>query len=211
MNLKNEFKLAGNIAELKISLTESYAKCLFALMIDNHTPIQLSYFCSRRYNEAQYKKLNEIINKISTKFDSYVYIGNEKYFNFPKENLNRLYAMGSLSTDGKRIFFNANYIEMANDDIDNFLSIHLDGQWVGQYDFLTIQNDRPLIFHIKKVNTSDDIVSCAMSYHSGYDVIEDTLCNADSGLFPIYFSNTGNHIENIDRWLLEWNIINEEN
>ena len=211
MNLTNQFKLAGDVIEGRFNIYPHYIKATIHLKIDDHTPVTISYFVSRKFNPDGYNKATDIINKLSCKFPSYCYLeGKESIFKLQGTN-SRLYAIGSLSTDGKRIYFNADYVEIADKNIDNFIDIRLDGQWVGRYDFLTIQNDRPLIFHIKKVNTGDDIVSCLMSYHSGYDVIEDTICNASSGLFPIYFSNTGSKIDNIDKWILEWSIICDDN
>lgn len=206
MNLQNKFTLIGELVEGKIYSSPNYYRSILSININKTTVIDISYFVSRIYSPEKYDNMERLINQIKPKFNGYVLIGNEKYYKL-QGNKNRLYVLGNLGTDGKRIYFNANYVEVADEKLDDFIDIRLDGQWIDDSHMLTIQNDRPLVFNIKRVNTGGDIVSCQMAYHSGYDVVEEMICNADGGLFPISFVKIGNRVPDIDKWLLEWSII----
>lgn len=213
-NLTNCFLVVGDLIEIKVSLYEQYATARFTLLIEKNTTINLSAFFSKSM-VREYEAFIKILSRLYPRVVGYVYCDNMRYYTFKaRKTPTKLFCSGNIKASKNNVFFNAETIRVADKENDLF-SIKLQGIFTDDTHFLTVTKGNPQVFTIQKPQETpvNEIVNAELEYLTGFSYQDDIVINTDSDfLFNILnCKSTKKKIpqEEIDNYLLEWEIISE--
>lgn len=212
--MTNKFLCVGTIQEFVCHFFPTHVRIKFTMEINNQT-ITCSQIINRKYNKAAYDYLCYIIPTIHTRISSFVRVNNEKYYEMTRSDKpTRILSSGHINEYKGQIYFNSQYISINfGANIKDDISIEVDGVWVDKNRFLNTTNNSPKIFHIDKPQnaTVGSLYTCCLGFNTGYRIDGNVVTEQDTELYikgikPI---NKIMEQEEIDKWLLEHEIIND--
>lgn len=124
----------------------------------------------------------------------------------------RLLVSGNINEWKKSLYYNVQYCRIAEDNAPDSMNIEMDGQWVDSSRFLNICGDSPRVFNIKRPNGYEGcICRLHLEYDAGYSIAQNRVITHPSGLSVVDYKKTDAAMrqEEIDKWMLEWSIVNE--
>jgi hypothetical protein len=212
--MTNKFLCVGTIQEFVCHFFPTHVKIKFTMEINNQT-ITCSQIINRKYNKVAYDYLCYIIPTIHTRISSFVRVNNEKYYEITRSDKpTRILSSGHINEYKGQIYFNSQYISINfGTNIKDDISIEVEGVWVDKNRFLNTTNNSPKIFHIDKPQniTVGCLYACCLGFNAGYKIDEDIVTEQDTELYikGIKPMNKIMEQEEIDKWLLEHEIIND--
>lgn len=214
MVLVDRFIAVGDLHEFAIQFYHTHIKICLSLVANNQT-ITCSQVISRKYNKAAYDYICSIIPKIHTQISSFAYVNNKKYYEMPRSDKpTRILSSGYINEYKDYIYFNSQYISIDfGANIKDDISIEVEGLWIDKNRFLNTTNNSPKVFHIDKPVKAEigRIYTLNLGYNAGYKIVGDVVEEAECGLC-IKGAHDMNKImkqEEIDKWLLEYEIISD--
>ena len=111
------------------------------------------------------------------------------------------------------MYYNVQYCRIVEDNAADSMNIEIDGQWMDSSRFLNICGDSPRVFNIKRPDGCEGcICRLQLEYDAGYSIEQNRVVTHPSGLRVVDYKRTDAAMsqEEIDKWMLEWSIVNEE-
>lgn len=174
----------------------------------------MSQTLSRKWNEAQIKSWLGMAQYIHPRIDSYIYVKNKHYYTMKKSDIpTRLLVSGNINEWKKSLYYNVQYCRIVEDNAADSMNIEMDGQWLDSSRFLNICGDSPRVFNIKRPDGCEGcICRLRLEYDAGYNIEQNRVITHPSGLSVVDYKRTDVTMsqEEIDKWMLEWSIVNEE-
>lgn len=174
----------------------------------------MSQTLSRKWNEAQIKSWLAMAQYIHPRIDSYIYVKNKHYYTMKKSDTpTRLLVSGNINEWKKSLYYNVQYCRIVEDNAADSITIEMDGQWLDSSRFLNICGDLFRVFNIKRPDGCEGcIYRLRLEYDAGYSIEQNRVITHLSGLRAIDCKRTDTAMsqEEIDKWILEWSIVNEE-
>ena len=124
----------------------------------------------------------------------------------------RLLVSGNINEWKKSLYYNVQYCRIVEDSAADSMNIEMDGQWLDSSQFLNICGDSPRVFNIKRPDGCDScICRLRLEYDAGYSIEQNRVVTYPSGLSVVNYKRTDAAMsqEEIDKWMLEWSIVNE--
>lgn len=215
MNLLNKFTLIGYLSEIRVDLFRSHIKAKLSIDLQDHN-ITCYATISRRFNKEWYHEFESLLSRLAPKQDGWVYVNGEQYYKIDScTQPSYLFLSGNISSSCDMIFFNFEYCKILDEKLSPFVSIEVEGQFVGKDKFLNIISDSPRIFNLKRPNQAIDgkIYKAWLRYNPSYRIQDDTIYPVDiSKLTLKRIEQTNKQIpdEQLQDYLLEWKIINDQ-
>lgn len=209
----NRFLCVAQLQELRIDLYQTHMKARFSVITNNQC-LTMSQTLSRKWNEAQIKSWLAMAQYIHPRIDSYIYIKNKHYYTMKKSDMpTRLLVSGNINEWKKSLYYNVQYCRIVEDNAADSMNIEMDGQWLDSIRFLNICGDSPRVFTIKRPDGCEGyICRLRLEYDAGYSIEQNRVITHPSGLSVVDCKKTDAAMsqEEIDKWMLEWSIVNEE-
>lgn len=215
MNLLNKFTLIGYLSEIKVDLFRSHIKAKLSIDLQGHN-ITCYATISRRFNKEWYQEFESLLSRLVPKQDGWVYVNDEQYYKIGASvQPSCLFLSGNISSSGDMIFFNFEYCKILDKKLAPSVSIEIEGQFVDKDKFLNIISDSPRIFNLKRPNQAIDgnIYKAWLRYNPSYRIQDDTIYPVDINKLTLKrIEQTNKQItdEQLQDYLLEWKIINEQ-
>lgn len=215
MNLLNRFTLIGYLSEIRVDLFRSHIKAKLSIDLQGYN-ITCYTTISRRFNNEWYQEFESLLSRLAPKQDGWVYVNGEQYYNIDScAQPSCLFLSGNISSSSDMIFFNFEYCKIFDEKLSPYISIEIEGQFVGKDKFLNIISDSPRIFNLKCPNQAIDrkIYKTWIRYNPSYRIQDDTIYPVDiSKLTLKRIEQTNKQItdEQLQDYLLEWKIINNQ-
>lgn len=180
-------------------------------VIANNQCLTMSQTLSRKWNEPQIKSWLAMAQYIHPRIDSYIYVKNEHYYTMKKSDIpTRLLVSGNINEWKKSLYYNVQYCRIVEDNTPDSMNIEMDGQWIDSSRFLNICGDSPRVFNIKRPDGCDGcICRLQLEYDAGYSIEQNRVMTHPSGLRVVDCKRTDTAMsqEEIDKWMLEYEII----
>lgn len=219
ISLLNRFSIVGILKECRIDLFPSHIKARFNIEINNQQEITIYYSINKKFHIEKYKEFIDLIPKFHPTIQGYVWNGKTKYYCISSNNLlenssNKLFISGNILERNGNVYFNGEYIKITK--LKNDFSFSFEGIVIDKEHILNIVNDSPRVFNIKtNINPSEKIYNFSACYNLGYKINENNVYfNKQKFNFDYYnkhYTNKKLSKEEIDNYLLEWEIINSDN
>lgn len=210
-NLLNKFVCIGQLSECQIDFYPTHAKCKMAIRIADNL-ITIYHSISRKYNQELYDKLQSMIPQLHPQSTGYVYIDNKKDYELTVGDT-WIFCTGNLMEKNKHLFLNAMYISITQSQ-DAHIEIDMRGIWT-KYGFMNILSDSPRIFGLDYQHKPSSEI-----YQLNLEIMPKEKCDKDvvktlekcANLHVKTIEKCDNKLEekDIENWLLEWEIINED-
>lgn len=224
ITLLNRFTAIGSLSECKIDLYPTHMRCRFGVRINDYV-VTMYYSMNKKFHEEQYAEFMSLIPYLRTESTGYVWVNGQKYHTVDKAEPTRLFISGNLTEKNERLFFNIEYMQLTGKS-DDSLNISMRGVWT-KYGFMNIVSDSPRIFNLNDAKSpSNQVYEMALTLNREYkidgDVVKsfekvDTLSKKSLekcvNLSIKSQKKCDKQLEDkdIDNWILEWEIINDEN
>lgn len=209
----NRFLCVAQLQELRIDIYQTHMKARFSVITNNQC-LTMSQTLSRKWNEAQIKLWLAMAQYIHPRIDSYIYVKNKHYYTMKKSDIpTRLLISGNINEWKKSLYYNVQYCRIVEDNAPDSMNIEMDGQWIDSSRFLNICGDSPRVFNIKRPDGCEGcICRLRLEYDAGYSIEKNQVITHPSGLSVVDYKRTNATMsqEEIDKWMLEWSIVNEE-
>ena len=124
----------------------------------------------------------------------------------------RLLVSGNINEWKKSLYYNVQYCRIVEDNAADSMNIEMDGQCLDSGRFLNICGDSPRVFNIKRPDGCEScIYRLRLGYDAGYSIEQNRVITHPSGLRLVDCKRTDATMsqEEIDKWMLEWSIVNE--
>lgn len=218
ISLLNRFSIVGILKECRIDLFPSHIKARFNIEINNQQEITIYYSINKKFHIEKYKEFIDLIPKFHPTIQGYVWNGKTKYYCISSNNLlenssNKLFISGNILERNGNVYFNGEYIKITK--LKNDFSFSFEGIVVDKEHILNIVNDTPRLFSIKtNIIPSEKIYNFSVKYNFGYKIENNNVYknkqNYNFVLNNKHYINKTINKEDIDNYLLEWDIINSE-
>lgn len=218
ISLLNRFSIIGILKECRIDLFPSHIKARFNIEINNQQEITIYYSINKKFHSEKYKEFIDLIPKFHPTIQGYVWNGKTKYYCISSNNLlenssNKLFISGNILERNGNVYFNGEYIKITK--LKNDFSFSFEGIVVDKEHILNIVNDTPRLFSIKtNIIPSEKIYNFSVKYNFGYKIENNNVYknkqNYNFVLNSKHYINKTMNKEDIDNYLLEWDIINSE-
>lgn len=218
ISLLNRFSIVGILKECRIDLFPSHIKARFNIEINNQQEITIYYSINKKFHSEKYKEFIDLIPKFHPTIQGYVWNGKTKYYcissnNLLKNSSNKLFISGNILERNGNVYFNGEYIKITK--LKNDFSFSFEGIVVDKEHILNIVNDTPRLFSIKtNIIPSEKIYNFSAKYNFGYKIENNNVYknkqNYNFVLNNKHYINKTINKEDIDNYLLEWDIINSE-
>ena len=218
ISLLNRFSIVGILKECRIDLFPSHIKARFNIEINNQQEITIYYSINKKFHIEKYKEFIDLIPKFHPTIQGYVWNGKTKYYCISSNNLlenssNKLFISGNILERNGNVYFNGEYIKITK--LKNDFSFSFEGIVVDKEHILNIVNDTPRLFSIKtNIIPSEKIYNFSAKYNFGYKIENNNVYknkkNYNFVLNNKHYINKTINKEDIDNYLLEWDIINSE-
>lgn len=218
ISLLNRFSIVGILKECRIDLFPSHIKARFNIEINNQQEITIYYSINKKFHIEKYKEFIDLIPKFHPTIQGYVWNGKTKYYCISSNNLlenssNKLFISGNILERNGNVYFNGEYIKITK--LKNDFSFSFEGIVVDKEHILNIVNDTPRLFSIKtNIIPSEKIYNFSVKYNFGYKIENNNVYknkqNYNFVLNNKHYINKTMNKEDIDNYLLEWDIINSE-
>lgn len=218
ISLLNRFSIVGVLKECRIDLFPSHIKARFNIEINNQQEITIYYSINKKFHIEKYKEFIDLIPKFHPTIQGYVWNGKTKYYCISSNNLlenssNKLFISGNILERNGNVYFNGEYIKITK--LKNDFSFSFEGIVVDKEHILNIVNDTPRLFSIKtNIIPSEKIYNFSVKYNFGYKIENNNVYknkqNYNFVLNNKHYINKTMNKEDIDNYLLEWDIINSE-
>lgn len=218
ISLLNRFSIVGILKECRIDLFPSHIKARFNIEINNQQEITIYYSINKKFHIEKYKEFIDLIPKFHPTIQGYVWNGKTKYYCISSNNLlenssNKLFISGNILERNGNVYFNGEYIKITK--LKNDFSFSFEGIVVDKEHILNIVNDTPRLFSIKtNIIPSEKIYNFSAKYNFGYKIENNNVYknkqNYNFILNNKHYINKTINKEDIDNYLLEWDIINSE-
>lgn len=218
ISLLNRFSIVGILKECRIDLFPSHIKARFNIEINNQQEITIYYSINKKFHSEKYKEFIDLIPKFHPTIQGYVWNGKTKYYCISSNNLlenssNKLFISGNILERNGNVYFNGEYIKITK--LKNDFSFSFEGIVVDKEHILNIVNDTPRLFSIKtNIIPSEKIYNFSVKYNFGYKIENNNVYknkqNYNFVLNNKHYINKTINKEDIDNYLLEWDIINSE-
>lgn len=218
ISLLNRFSIVGILKECRIDLFPSHIKARFNIEINNQQEITIYYSINKKFHSEKYKEFIDLIPKFHPTIQGYVWNGKTKYYCISSNNLlenssNKLFISGNILERNGNVYFNGEYIKITK--LKNNFSFSFEGIVVDKEHILNIVNDTPRLFSIKtNIIPSEKIYNFSAKYNFGYKIENNNVYknkqNYNFVLNNKHYINKTINKEDIDNYLLEWDIINSE-
>lgn len=218
ISLLNRFSIVGILKECRIDLFPSHIKARFNIEINNQQEITIYYSINKKFHSEKYKEFIDLIPKFHPTIQGYVWNGKTKYYCISSNNLlenssNKLFISGNILERNGNVYFNGEYIKITK--LKNDFSFSFEGIVVDKEHILNIVNDTPRLFSIKtNIIPSEKIYNFSVRYNFGYKIENNNVYknkqNYNFVLNNKHYINKTINKEDIDNYLLEWDIINSE-
>ena len=211
ISLLNRFSIVGVLKECRIDLFPSHIKARFNIEINNQQEITIYYSINKKFHIEKYKEFIDLIPKFHPTIQGYVWNGKTKYYCISSNNLlenssNKLFISGNILERNGNVYFNGEYIKITK--LKNDFSFSFEGIVVDKEHILNIVNDTPRLF------SSEKIYNFSAKYNFGYKIENNNVYknkqNYNFVLNNKHYINKTINKEDIDNYLLEWDIINSE-
>lgn len=215
MNLLNRFTLIGYLSEIRVDLFRSHIKAKLSIDLQGYN-ITCYTTISKRFNNEWYKEFESLLSRLIPKQDGWVYVNNKQYYTINScTQPSCIFLSGNISSSSDMIFFNFEYCKILDEKLSPYISIEIEGQFVGKDKFLNIISDSPRIFNLKRPNQAIDgkIYKAWLRYNPSYRIQGDTIYPVDINKLALKrIEPTDKQItdEQLQDYLLEWKIINEQ-
>lgn len=215
MNLLNRFTLIGYLSEIRVDLFRSHIKAKLSIDLQGYN-ITCYTTISKRFNNEWYKEFESLLSRLIPKQDGWVYVNNKQYYTINScTQPSCIFLSGNISSSSDMIFFNFEYCKILDEQLSPYISIEIEGQFVGKDKFLNIISDSPRIFNLKRPNQAIDgkIYKTWLRYNPSYRIQDDTIYPVDiSKLTLKKIEQTNKQIpdEQLQDYMLEWKIINDQ-
>lgn len=209
-NLLNKFVCVGVLSECRIDLFPTHARCKMTVKILDNL-LTIYYSVNRKYHEEEYVSLKNMIPNLHPKSEGYVWVNGEKYYELSSGET-WVFCSGNMNEKYDRLFYSAEYLALAKTR-EVGLNISMQGIWT-KYGFMNVLSDSPRIFKFSnKQKPSQDIYTIYLENvireKCDKDTIE-TLEKCDNlRIKNIEKCDKILEEKDIDNWLLEWEIMNE--
>lgn len=218
ISLLNRFSIVGILKECRIDLFPSHIKARFNIEINNQQEITIYYSINKKFHIEKYREFISLIPKFHPTIQGYVWNGKTKYYCISSNNLlenssNKLFISGNILERNGNVYFNGEYIKITK--LKNDFSFSFEGVVVDKEHILNIVNDTPRLFSIKtNIIPSEKIYNFSVKYNFGYKIENNNVYknkqNYNFVLNNKHYINKTINKEDIDNYLLEWDIINSE-
>ena len=218
ISLLNRFSIVGILKECRIDLFPSHIKARFNIEINNQQEITIYYSINKKFHIEKYKEFISLIPKFHPTIQGYVWNGKTKYYCISSNNLlenssNKLFISGNILERNGNVYFNGEYIKITK--LKNDFSFSFEGIVIDKEHILNIVNDTPRLFSIKtNIIPSEKIYNFSVKYNFGYKIENNNVYknkqNYNFVLNNKHYINKTINKEDIDNYLLEWDIINSE-
>lgn len=220
ISLLNRFSIVGILKECRIDLFPSHIKARFNIEINNQQEITIYYSINKKFHIEKYKEFISLIPKFHPTIQGYVWNGKTKYYCISSNNLlekqtNKLFISGNILERNGNVYFNGEYIKLTK--LKNSFTFSFEGIVIDKDHILNIVNDSPRIFNISThdIIPSQKVYNFSAYYNLGYRIKNDNVyINKQKYNFDLYnkqLTDKKINKEDIDNYLLEWEIINSEN
>lgn len=209
-NLLNKFVCVGVLNECRIDLFPTHARCKMTIKILDNL-LTIYYSVNRKYHEEAYDNLKNMIPNLHPKSNGYVWVNGEKYYELSSGET-WVFCSGNMNEKYDRLFYSAEYLTLAKTR-EAGLNIFMQGIWT-KYGFMNVLSDSPRIFRFSnRQKSSQDIYTIylenVVKEKCDRDTIEtlekcDNLCIKNIEKCDKILKE-----KDIDNWLLEWEIMNE--
>lgn len=125
----------------------------------------------------------------------------------------RLLVSGNINEWNKSLYYNVQYCRIVEDNVADSMNIEMDGQWLDSGRFLNICGDSPRVFTINRPEGCEGrVCRLRLEYDAGYSIEQNLVMAHPIGLRVVDYKRTDMTMsqEEIDKWMLEWSIVNEE-
>ena len=220
ISLLNRFTIIGVLKECRIDLFPSHIKARFNIEINNQQEITIYYSINKKFHSEKYKEFIDLIPKFHPTINGYVWNGKTKYYCLSSNNLlenskQKLFISGNILEKNGFVYFNAEYIKITKKINKGFL-FEFEGIVIDKEHILNIVNDTPRLFSIKtNIIPSEKIYNFSVKYNFGYKIENNNVYknkqNYNFVLNNKHYINKTINKEDINNYLLEWEIINSDN
>lgn len=218
-SLLNRFTIVGVLKECRIDLFPSHIKARFNIEIDKQQEITIYYSINKKFHKEKYKEFIDLIPNLHPTINGYVWNRKTKYYCLSSNNLlensrQKLFISGNILEKNGFVYFNGEYIKITK--LKNDFSFSFEGIVVDKEHILNIVNDTPRLFSIKtNIIPSEKIYNFSVKYNFGYKIENNNVYknkqNYNFVLNNKHYINKTINKEDINNYLLEWEIINSDN
>lgn len=204
-SLFNRFILVGAVSEGYVDAYPSHLR--FRLVVDGYT---VYAFAQKKFQEGWYNQLLQLQQSIKTEIPCQGF----------QQGYSRVYIIGSVSQSDTGLWFNADYIAIAQENIPTSIKIDIEGQFVKyneRYQFLSIKNDSPNLFDIQPTWPGwrdDSLYRLELQFNNGVNVGKDRVVTYTGySLLSIKNHTELDEVLNqdtVDKMLLEWEVTHDE-
>ena len=198
-SLLNRFTIVGILKECRIDLFPSHIKARFNIEIDKQQEITIYYSINKKFHKEKYKEFIDLIPFLHPYVNGYVWCEKDQYYCLSSNNLlEKLFISGNVLEKNEIVYFNAEYIKLTK--LKNELSFSFEGIIIDHFHILNIVNDSPRMFYIENnFKPSEKVYNFSVQYNSHYNINNNK-----------HYINKIIKQEDINNYLLEWNIINSD-
>lgn len=181
--MRNRFVCIGALLECSIQYYATHTKIRMALDVNGQT-ITIQQTISRKWAKEQYAALGDLIPYLHPKIKGTVTKnGKEPVYTMPPSvQPTRLMVSGNINEWHGNIYFNGQYMRIVA-NMDDSISIEVDGQWVDDKRLINICGDWPREFHIPAPSGYEQrVYRLGLIYSGGYISHDGVVDIADYGL-----------------------------
>ena len=171
--MRNRFVCVGRLLECAIQYYATHAKIRMALDVNVQT-ITIQQTISRKWAPDQLSALDRTIPYLHPRINGMVTKNGKEpvYTMQPSVQPTRLMVSGNINEWNGNIYFNGQYMRIVA-NMDDSISMEVDGQWVDNERLINVCGDWPREFHIPAPNGYEKRVYRLSLIYSGGDLAHD--------------------------------------
>ena len=181
--MRNRFVCVGTLLECSIQYYATHAKIRMALDVNGQT-ITIQQTISRKWASDRLAVLDRTIPYLHPQIKGMVTKNGKEpiYTMSPSDQPTRLMVSGNINEWHGNIYFNGQYMRIVA-NMDDSISMEVDGQWVDNERLINVCGDWPREFHIPAPNGYEKrVYRLSLIYSGGYIAHDGVVDISDYGL-----------------------------
>lgn len=207
----NKFLCIGNLHECAILFYATHVKIRLSLDINNQS-ITFSQTISHKWQKDRCDELCRMIPLLHPRIDGMVTKnGKEQIYTMQvADKPTKLLISGNINEWHDNIYFNGQYMRIADANSADSISIEVSGQWADKNRFINICGDWPREFHLPAPSGYENrLYKLNLLYNAGYIIHGGIVDISDYGLYIVSYEPLDEYIDNeqMKKILLELEIM----
>lgn len=207
----NKFLCVGSLHECIISFYPTHVKIRLSLDINNQSTT-FSQTISHKWQKDSCDELCRMIPYLHPRIDGVVTKNDKEqiYTMRQADKPTKLLIIGNINEWHGNIYFNSQYMRIADANVADNISIEASGQWADKNRFINICGDWPREFHLQAPSDyKQRLYKLNLMYNAGYIVHDSIVDISDYGLHIASYEPLDEYIddEQMKKILLELEIM----